>query len=70
MDPSSYSPVALLPILSKILDRAIFMQMVQYMENPTGEADYSKRSSYFHPCHHGFRGNHSTATAVLQMYDS
>ena len=46
------------------------MQMVQYMENPTGEADFSKRSSYFHPCHHGFRGNHSTATAVLQMYDS
>ena len=70
MDPSSYRPVALLPILSKILERAIFMQMVQYMENPTGEADFSKRSSYFHPCHHGFRGNHSTATAVLQMYDN
>ena len=70
MDPRSYRPVALLPILSKILKRAIFIQMVEYMENPTEKTDYSRRSSYFHPCHHGFRGNHSTATAVLQMYDS
>ena len=69
MEPSSYRPVALLPIISKILERAIFLQMVEYMENPTGPEDLSNRSSYLHPCHHGFRGNHSTATAVLQMYD-
>ena len=25
---------------------------------------------YFHPNHHGFRANHSTSTAMIQMYDS
>ena len=70
MEPSSYRPVALLPIISKILERCVYIQMLEYMENPTGVEDIRDRTSYFHPCHHGFRGNHSTATAVLQMYDT
>ena len=27
-------------------------------------------NNYFHPNHHGFRSGHSTATALLQMYNS
>ena len=27
-------------------------------------------NNYFHPNHHGFRAHHSTATAMIQMYDS
>ena len=30
--PKNYRPVALLPIVSKILERAIFIQLVDYLE--------------------------------------
>ena len=56
----NYRPVAILPIFSKILERVIFMQIVEYM-------DINK---LFHPNHHGFRKHHNTTTALLQMYDS
>ena len=36
------------------------MQIVEYMT----------KNEYFHPNHHGFRANHSTATAMIQMYDT
>ena len=60
MEPGNFRPVALLPIISKCIERAVYQQIVKYMED----------SGYFHPNHHGFRSNHSTATAMLQMYDS
>ena len=58
--PKSYRPVALLPVVSKVLERVIFLQTVQYMN----------KHSLLHPNHHGFRAQHSTTTAMLQMYDS
>jgi hypothetical protein len=60
LEPSSYRPVCLLPVASKVLERCIFLQIVAYMEG----------NNYFHPNHHGFRSGHSTASALLQMYDS
>ena len=59
LNPKNYRPVAILPILSKILERAIFEQVVEYFEN----------NHLFHPNHHGFRKHHNTCTALLQMYD-
>ena len=58
--PKNYRPVAILCIISKVIERAIFMQIVEYMNE----------NDFFHPNHHGFRGNHSTSTAMVQMYDS
>ena len=55
--PKNYRPVALLAVLSKILERAIFKQITKYMDN----------NRLFHPSHHGFRSNHNTTTAVLEM---
>ena len=52
-------PVALLPIVSKILEKAIFLQVISYLED----------NELLHPSHHGFRSCHSTATCILQMYD-
>ena len=49
----------LLPIFSKILERAIFSQIIQYFEE----------NDLIHPSHHGFRQKHSTSTALLQMFD-
>ena len=58
--PKSYRPVALLPVVSKVLERIVFLQTVEYMDS----------HHLFHPNHHGFRSQHSTATAMIQMYDS
>ena len=56
----NYRPVALLPIFSKILERVVFNQLVNYL-------DYN---SLMHPNHHGSRSGYSTATALIQMYDT
>ena len=55
----NYRPVALLPIFSKILERAVFLQLVNYFES----------NKLLNPNHHGCRQGHNTATALLQMYD-
>ena len=60
LDPKNYRPVALLPILSKVLERAVFVQLMQYLDT----------NSILHPNHHGSRKGHSTTTALIQMYDS
>ena len=56
----NYRPVALLPITSKILERAVFVQLVKYFES----------NHLLHPSHHGFRSMHNTSTALLQMFDT
>ena len=57
--PKNYRPVALLPITSKLLERAIFSQLAEYLED----------NDILHPSHHGFRTKHNTSTALLQMSD-
>ena len=58
MVPKNYRPVALLPVLSKILERVIFNKLVQYLDI----------HGLLHPHHHGSCHGHSTATALIQMY--
>ena len=58
--PKSYRPVALLPILSKLLEKVIFHQLVQYLEE----------NGLVHPNLHGSRAGHITATALTQLYDT
>ena len=60
LEAKNYRPVALLPITSKILERAVFAQVVEYFEG----------NNLFHPSHHGFRSMHNTGTALLQMFDT
>ena len=59
-EPKNYRPVSLLAITSKILERAIFQQLIEYLEG----------NNILHPSHHGFRRNHSTATALLEMHNT
>ena len=59
-NPKNYRPVALLPIMSKVLERAIYLQLVEYLDV----------NHLFHPNHHGSRRAHNTCTALLQMYDT
>ena len=57
--PKSYRPVALLPILSKVLEKVVFSQMVEYLE----------KNKLIHPNLHGSRAGHNTSTALIQLYD-
>ena len=57
--PKSYRPVALLPILSKVMEKVVFSQLVEYLEH----------NKLIHPNLHGSRGGHNTSTALLQLYD-
>ena len=59
-EPKNYCPVALLSILSKIMEKSVFQQVIKYMET----------NHLLHPSHHGFRKSHSTTTALLEMYDT
>ena len=59
MSCSSYRPVNLLPVLGKVLERATFSQITEYLET----------NELLHHNHHGGRRGHSTGTALIQMYD-
>ena len=56
---SSYRPVNLLPLPGKVVERAVFSQIAEYLEG----------YKLLHHNHHGGRKGHSTATALIQMYD-
>ena len=58
--PKSYRPVALLPVTSKILERVVQKQIVDYMD----------KNQFWHPQHHAYRSHHSTTTAMISMYDT
>ena len=55
----NYRPVALLSVVSKILERVVYDQLVEYFTE----------IGLLHPNHHGFRKHHSTSTAIIQMHD-
>ena len=57
--PASYRPVNQLVGLSKILERCVFGQLVDYLEV----------NSLLHPNQHGGRAGHSTTTTLIQMHD-
>ena len=56
----NYRPIALLPILSKILEKVISIQLMEYLES------YNLLSN----TQHGFRVNLSTETALMRVTDA
>ena len=59
LNPKNYRPVAILPVFSKVLERVVFNQIIQYLSS----------NSLLHPSHHAYRSHHNTTTALIQMYD-
>ena len=58
-NPNSYRPISLLPIISKISERIVQVQLLEYLE----------KSKQLHTNHHSYRSRTSTTTALLQMMD-
>ena len=57
--PKNYRPIALLPILSKVLEKVVFSQLMEFLDV----------NDLIHPNLHGSRPGHNTATALIQLYD-
>ena len=59
LERKNYRPVSILSPVSKVLEKVVYEQIYNYFT----------RNNLFHPNLHGYRGNRSTQTALLQMYD-
>jgi hypothetical protein len=59
-DVNNYRPISLLPIFSKILERLLYNQMIEFLE----------RNKILTPVQFGFRKGFSTATAVLKFVEN
>ena len=60
--PSSWKRVKiipLVPVMSKILEKVIFSQMMTYLED----------NKLLNSSHHAYRAHHNTTTALIEMYD-
>ena len=58
-DPANYRPVVLLSVISKVVERAVQNQLLDYM-NQTKQLNTN---------HHAYLKNHSTITAMMQLVD-
>ena len=59
LDCSIYTPFPLLPVLSRVVEKALFTQVSKYLET----------NNLLHPNHHGGRKWHNTTTALIQLND-
>ena len=59
-DPSNYRPISILPVISKIVERAVQRQLYHYLNS----------NKLLSPSQHGFRPQHSTETALTFVTDS
>ena len=58
-EPCNYRPITLLPILSKVLERIVAIQLVEYLES----------NRLLSNNQHGFRAKLSTETALMRVTD-
>ena len=58
-NPSNYRPISILPVVSKLAERAVQHQLINFMD----------QTSQLNRNHHAYRTHHSTITAVIQMTD-
>ena len=56
---SNYRPISVLPVFSKVLEKVIYKQMYTHLEN----------LNIFYKHQYGFRKNHSTYMAIMQLVD-
>ena len=59
LDPASYRPICLLPVISKLTERHVQIQLMDYMEE----------TRQLNKSHHTYRKLHRTTTTMLQLTD-
>ena len=59
MRGENWRPITDIVFVSKLAEAAVLEQVTQYFHE----------NELWHPNHHGFRPNHSTSTAISQLYD-
>ena len=59
-NPSNYRPISILPVISKIVERAIQRQLSYYLNS----------NKLLSPTQHGFRARHSTETALTFIIEN
>ena len=57
--PDNFRPISLLPSISKIIEKCVFIQIYQYFE----------KNKLIFGSQYGYRKNHSTETACLELID-
>ena len=57
---SSYCPVSLLPLVSKLAERSVQVQILKYLE----------LTDQLSPNHHAYRSSTSTSTMLIQLMDT
>ena len=60
MDPNSYSPISLLLIVSKLIEKSVQSQIIQFMNT----------SKQWNSNNHAYTPKHSTTTTLLEMTES
>ena len=56
-DPENCRPVSLLPILSKIIERVVYNQLIEHL----------KKHDIFYEYQYGFRSKHSVSTCIAHL---
>ena len=57
--PDNFRPISLLPCISKIIEKCVFKQIFEYFEE----------NNLLYGSQYGYRKNHSTETACLELVD-
>ena len=57
MQPDNYHPISLLPVISKILEKVVFDQLVAHLS----------KNSVLYPRQFGFRKKHSTSDVIMNL---